>query len=110
MRRMSDYTATSYWFGCGQTELKGWEGTDGKWIGTFKDGKALFRNNIVGKVRLLRDVEDWDKPDKPLPRFFWRGRGCGFTFTFVTVRIGVYCADEGRRIVGKDSVGIKAVP
>ena len=80
MRRMSDYTATSYWFGCGQTELKGWEGTDGKWIGTFKDGKALFRNNIVGKVRLLRDVEDWDKPDKPLPRFFWRGRGCGFTF------------------------------
>ncbi len=103
---MSDYTATSYWFGCGQTmmtagngntgmrfsigsneaiikitedmlalvdggqmELKGWEGTDGKWIGTFKDGKALFQNNIVGKVRLLRDVEDWDYGVLPYPKY-----------------------------------------
>ena len=103
---MSDYTATSYWFGCGQTmlttgnantgmrfsigsneaiikitedllalvdggqmELKGWEGSDEKWIGTFRDGKALFQNNIVGKVRLLRDVTGWDYGVLPYPKY-----------------------------------------
>ena len=103
---MSDYTATSYWFGCGQTmltttngntgmrfsigtseaiikiteeilalvdggqmELKGWEGSDEKWIGTFKDGRALFQNNIVGKVRLLRNVKDWDYGVLPYPKY-----------------------------------------
>ena len=103
---MSDYTATSYWFGCGQTmltttngntgmrfsigsneaiiriteeilalvdggqmELKGWEGSDEKWIATFKDGRALFQNNIVGKVRLLRDVKDWNYGVLPYPKY-----------------------------------------
>lgn len=102
---MSDYTATSYWFGCGQTmlttdqnntsmrfsigsneailkvtedllalvdagqmELKGWEGSDEKWIPTFKQGNALFQNNIVGKVRLLRDV-NWDYGVLPYPKY-----------------------------------------
>lgn len=103
---MSDYAATSYWFGCGQTmltternntgmrfsigsneailkvteallalvdagqmELKGWEGSDGKWISTFKQGNALFQNNIVGKVRLLRDVEGWNYGVLPYPKY-----------------------------------------
>ena len=44
-------------------------GSDEKWIGTFRDGKALFQNNIVGKVRLLRDVTGWDYGVLPYPKY-----------------------------------------
>ena len=41
---------------------------DSPWVKPFTDGGALFQNNIIGKVWLLRNVETFDYGVVPYPK------------------------------------------